>query len=118
MANNGVAGANGESLSLDAILDALSHHHRRTLFRWLRNQPDQRANAEDVLNHLINQEQERMGKAPNPNHIEVTLHHVHAPKLSGLRLVTYDDAAEEYQYHTNDRLEKWLDLIDAEHELE
>lgn len=47
---------NPHELSLDAILDVLSHHHRRTLFRWLWDQPDQRANAQTVIDQIGEQE--------------------------------------------------------------
>lgn len=115
MSKNSEEGDPPDELSLDAILDVLSHHHRRTLFRWLRDQSDQRADSEALLNHLIQQEHERVGKAPSPDHIRATLHHIHLPKLSETGLVTHDEVAQEYQYHPNDRLEKWLELIDSEH---
>ncbi|MDS0473513.1 hypothetical protein [Natrinema sp. 1APR25-10V2] len=107
-----------DELSLDAILDVLSHHHRRTLFRWVRDQPKQQADSQALIDHLIQQEHERMGKTPNPDHIQAALYHIHLPKLSETELVTHDEAAQEYQYHSNDRLEKWLELIDSEHESE
>lgn len=107
-----------DELSLDAILDVLSHHHRRILFRWLRDQPDQRADSQALINRLIQQEHERMGKTPSPDHIQAALYHIHLPKLNETGLVTHDEAAQEYQYHPNDRLEKWLELIDSEHESE
>ncbi|MDS0473528.1 hypothetical protein [Natrinema sp. 1APR25-10V2] len=105
-------------LSLNAILDVLSHHHRRTLFRWVRDQPDQRADSQALIDHLIQQERKRLGKTPNPDHVQAALYHIHLPKLTETELITHDEAVQEYQYHPNERLEKWLDLIDAEHESE
>lgn len=107
-----------DELSLDAILDVLSHHHRRTLFRWLREQPEQSVDAQALISHLIQQEQKRMRKTPNPDHIQAALYHIHLPKLSETGLVTHDETAQVYEYHSNDRLEKWLELIDSEHESE
>lgn len=108
----------GFTLSLDAILDVLSHHHRRTLLRWLQEQPNQCADVQDVITQLVEQERERTGKTPNSDYIQITLYHVHQPKLSETELITYDDKEEEFRYHQNDQLEKWLELIDAEHESE
>ena len=107
-----------ESLSLDAILDALSHHQRRTLLRWIREQPDQRAATSDVMKHLIDQEGKRTGHTPSPDHVELSLLHMHVPKLSNIGLLTYDEEAKEYTYHPNERFTKWLDLIVSEHESE
>lgn len=104
------------SLSVDAILDVLAHHHRRALLRSLREAPGHQMPEDEVINLFQQQEESRTGKQPSWDHLSASLHHVHEPKLSEAGLITYDESDSVYQYHTNERVEKYLDLIESEHD--
>lgn len=103
------------SLSLDAVLELLSHHQRRRLLRFLRRRPDQRASSEAVVACLTEQDHDRRDERPF-SHVEITLQHLHEPKLSDADLLSYDEGADEYRYHPDEQVEKWLDIIESERE--
>lgn len=106
------------SLSLDAILDILAHHHRRGLLLSLRESTEGRLSEDDVISLFQHQEETRVGKRPSWDHLSASLHHIHEPKLSEAGLVTYDESDSVYRYHPDERVEKYLDLIESEHETE
>lgn len=99
------------SLSLDAILALLAHHHRRDLLRHLVRLPDQAATIDDCVGHLAEREAERTGNRPGRDHLEATLHHVHVPRLADAGVLEYDSRTQEIRYWGNDRLESWLERI-------
>lgn len=102
-------------LSLDAILDLLANYHRREMLRALRSAPDHTLAEQRIVNQLRERERDRTGVRPSRDFVEQTLHHVHAPKLSDAGVISYHEASEQYRYHPDETLEKWLDLIEAEH---
>lgn len=104
------------SLSVDAILDVLAHHHRRALLRSLRDTQDSQLPEDEVISLFRQQEEARVGRQPSWDHLSASLHHVHVPKLSEAGLITYDESGGMYQYHPDERVEKYLDFIEAEHE--
>lgn len=112
---DGRSGSAGDqdALSLDEVLELLSHHQRRRLLQFLRGRPSQRASGEAVVDCLGDRSDERRDERPLSRD-EITLRHLHVPKLSSAGLVSYDEAANEYQYHPDDRVEKWLDVIETE----
>lgn len=115
---NSDADAEAATLSVDAILDFMAHHHRRAMLRALREAPDNTVSEDKLISRLQDQEQARTGKQPSWDHISAALHHIHEPKLSEAGIISYDESSEEYQYHPNDRVEKWLDHIESVHETE
>lgn len=104
----------GTSLTLDTVLEILSHHHRRDLFRLFREESTDTIDFERCVNHLVERERQRTGQVPGPDHLRITLHHVHLPKLSQAGLVTYDESSETLRYHPDEGIEEWLGLIDSE----
>lgn len=112
------SGSEDASLTLDAVLDILSHHQRRDLLRLFHDSSTRTVDFEECVSHLLERERRRMGKVPGPDHLRITLRHVHLPKLGEMGLVTYDESAETLRYHPNDSVESWLDLIDSERDTE
>lgn len=117
-AGEGTSDNGDDHLSLDAILDLLTHHHRRAMLQALISERENRVPENEIIPRLEEQEQQRTGEIPTPGHIEQVLHHMHAPKFSEIGIVTYDESEEVYEYHLDERLEKWFDLIESEHEEE
>lgn len=111
----GETGSEDPDLSLDAVLDLLAHHHRRALLRELREAPDGSIPEDAVIARLQEQEERRTGEQPSWDHVAATLHHVHEPKLAEAGVVSFDGSEETYLYYPNERLETWLDHIEAVH---
>lgn len=106
------------SLSLDAVLDALGHYQRRKLLRLFREESTRTADFERCVNHLLEVERRRTGEVPSLEHLRITLHHVHLPKLSETGVLTYGESAETVRYHPDDTVERWLDVVDSERDSE
>ncbi len=105
---------NNPDLFVDAILDVLSHEHRREILQWIRDQPEQTADEQELVAHLIDYEEERNDKLPHPDHLKASLHHVHQPKLDNLDILTYAEGEQEFAYQEHPVLEEWLDMITDE----
>ena len=103
------------SLSLNAILEVLAHHHRREILRLLKEDPDHTANIGDIISHLINHEANRTGERPGRDQIEIAVHHTHLPKLTSAGIVEYDTRSKELRYWHHENLE---DLLDDLHSYE
>ncbi len=114
--DGGDAGDDEVELSLDAVLDLLSHHHRRTILRTLRERGGEGVPLDEVVSRLREREARRTGERPSWDHISATLHHVHNPKLADSRVVDFDESEAEYRYRPDDRLERWLELVESEHD--
>lgn len=106
------AGA-GSALSLNAMLELLTHHHRRELLRFLENASDHATSIDDVVAHLIEKDSEWTGTRPAHNEVEAQLYHVHLPKLTSAGVIEYDAGSKELRYWDNDRLEALLDSIQS-----
>lgn len=113
--DNGSASEETE-LSLDAILDLLSHHHRRRMLQLLRDDTEEAVPQDELISELRNQEADRTSQQPSWDHLSAVLHHVHDPKLSEVEVISFDESEGVYHYHPDERLEKWLELIESEHE--
>ena len=107
-------GERGATLSLDAILDILAHHHRRALLKALQRDPEQRMAQNEVISLLQDQEETRVGQKPSWNSLSAALHYIHEPKMSEAGVLSYDESDEMYHYHPNEGLEKWLSLAESE----
>lgn len=101
----------GTDLSLNAILELLTHHHRRELLRELIDDPDHTANLDEITTILIDREIERTGKRPGRTEIETQLHHIHLPKLTNAGIVEYDTRSKEVRYRRHERLEDVLEYL-------
>ena len=106
--------AGSSQLSLDAILGALSNVYRRDVLYFLVDSTDPVVPAEEVMDELVTRETERTGERPNRDNIELELLHFHLPKLADLGLVDYDNRHKDIHYHSNPRLEEWLNRVRVE----
>lgn len=95
-------------LSLNAILELLTHHHRRELLRKLIHESDHTANLDEITTTLIEQEIERTGERPGRHEIEIQLHHIHLPKLTDAGIIEYDTRSKEVRYWQEEQLEDIL----------
>lgn len=113
---SGETNEDAPTLSVDAILDILAHHHRRALLRSLREAAEGQMPEAEIISLFQEQEEARLGKQPSWDHLSASLHHIHEPKLSEAGLITYDAGDGVYYYHPDERVEKYLDFIESEHE--
>lgn len=107
------ATAADSTLSLNAMLELLTHHHRRELLRFLTDAPDHATDIDDVVTHLIEKDSEWTGARPAHNEIEAQLYHVHLPKLTEAGVIEYDARSKELRYRDHDRLEALLDSLQS-----
>ncbi|MFC6824843.1 DUF7344 domain-containing protein [Halopelagius fulvigenes] len=113
-------GSSGEeaTLTLAAVLETLGHRYRRDLLRLFRERSARTVDSDDAVGYLLERERRRSGETPSRDHLEITLLHVHLPKLEEARLVTLDREAGKFRYHPSERIENWLRFIEAEHGFE
>jgi hypothetical protein len=93
------------TLSLDAILDILAHHHRRGLLVSLKDASESHMTEAEVISLFQRQGEARVGKQPSWDHLSASLHHIHEPKLSEAGLITYDENKGIYHYHPDEEVE-------------
>lgn len=101
------------ALSVDAILSLLADHQRRDLLRHLIESPEQTATLEECVQHILQREEERTGQCPGHEQVETALHHIHLPKLEQTNILEYDSRSQVLRYRGHERLEAWLDRIEA-----
>lgn len=101
------------SLSLDAMLELLTHHHRREVLRFLIDDPNHTASIDELTSHLLDCEAERTSERPAHNEIETQLHHTHLPKLTDTGIVEYDARSQELRYWRHERLESLLEDVQS-----
>lgn len=113
-------GGGGEkpTLTLEAVLETLGHRYRRDLLSLFRERSARAVDSDDAVEFLLERERRRPGETPSRDHLQITLLHVHLPKLEEAGLVTFDRGAGEFRYHPTDRIENWLQFIEAEHGFE
>lgn len=102
------------SLSLDAILSLLAHYQRRDVLGYLADRPDQTCSIDECVAHVMKREEDRTGTRPGHDQVATILHHVHVPKLTDAGLLEYDPRSRQLRYGGHDRLETWLDRIQAD----
>ena len=105
-------GRTGASLSLNAILEILAHHHRREILRALIEAPSDTATVDELTERLARLEADRTGLRPGRDQLEVTFHHVHLPKLTDASLVEYDARSATLRYRPHDRVEELLEMLE------
>lgn len=104
----------GASLSVDATLELLGDHERRALLQFLRETTGSTASVQDLIPQLRQHIAERTGERVSRDQIKIRLYHTHLPRLANTGIIEYDARSEELKYYSNDRLEAWLDRIQAE----
>ena len=102
------------SLSMNAMLEILAHHHRREILRVLVGSADDSATVDELTNRIARVEAERTGLQPGHDQIEMEFHHVHLPKLTDAGLVEYDARSTAVRYRSHDRLEELLEYLGAQ----
>ena len=107
-------GGDGLTLSLDAVLDILTHHQRRALLKALQEDSEQWMTQNEIISLLQDLEERRVGEKPSWSTLSAALHHIHGPKMTEAGVISYDETDEIYHYHPDERLEKWLSLIESE----
>lgn len=99
-------------ISLDETLGVLADHRRRTVLRFLSEQPDNTASLSRLIEALTAREQAVEGRRSfSPERLETRLLHVHLPKLEDEGLVEYDDRSGRVRYDSDETLEELLDFI-------
>lgn len=101
------------ALSLNALLDVLTHHHRRETLRLLIDDSDHTIMFDELTTHLMERETNWTGKHLGRDHIETQLHHIHLPKLTSVGLVEYDARSQELRYWQHERLEALLEDLQS-----
>lgn len=77
----------------DAVLDALTHEHRRETVRYL-IEADEPVDEDDLYAHVAAEFDVECEWTDPRTCVEVQFHHCHRPKLETAELVEFDDAAE------------------------
>lgn len=80
----------------DAVLDALTHEHRRETVRYL-IEADEPVDEGDLYAHVAAEFDVECEWTDPRTRVEVQFHHCHRPKLEMAELVEFDDAAETVQ---------------------
>lgn len=101
------------TLKVDEILYLLSHSHRRTLLRTLKNHDDNLITFGEGFNALMEIEAECAGKQMEEDQYIAALVHYHGPKLREAGLVDYDIQSEEIHYYPNERVETGLEMVET-----
>lgn len=96
------------SISLDALLELLAHHHRREILRLLSADPNHTATVDEIVARLTAHEATRTGERPERDKIEMDLNHTHLPKLTASGLLEYDTRSKQLRYWPHDQLEALL----------
>lgn len=95
------------SNSLDAILQVLSHPHRRTLLRFLSNIDTERTDLSQCVTYLKEHSDSNLDDA-----VDVALHHTHLPTLDRYGFIEYDPEQSTIQYVGCEQLTKLLQVLE------
>lgn len=98
-------------LSLDAVLNILSQRERRSTLNYLVDSSEEVVPIDEVVEQIVQAESERIDKLPNRDHLELSLHHIHLPKLTEAGLLDYDSRSQQIRYKGNKQIERWLKYI-------
>lgn len=101
-------------LSLDAVLDILSQRERRYILNYLVDSSTEVVPIDEVVKQIVRSETERLDEMPNRDHLELSLYHIHLPKLTDAGLLEYDSQSQQIRYWGNEQVEKWLERIQRE----
>ena len=100
------------TLSVDTVLDLLSHSHRRAILRTLCEHTDDVVEFDVVIEELADVESDMSADSVEVARITSTLIHQHCPKLREAGVIDYDVRSDEIRYYPNERIELALELID------
>lgn len=101
-------------LSVDATLEILAQRERRYILSYLADSSEEIASTDELVEHIVQAETERMDEVPNRDHLESSLYHIHLPKLTDTGLLEYDPRSQQLRYWGDERLEKWLECVEQE----
>lgn len=102
-----------QPLELDEILDLLSHPHRRTILRTLKNNEENIVPLDEVLSNIAVPEADHSGGSGLGNRLVWNFVHHHGPKLREAGVIDYDISSDEIRYYPNELVETALETIDA-----
>lgn len=105
MANND-SSQSTESLSLDACLEVLANHQRRTIIRYFHDSESDHAPVDELIAEIIDSETTATGKRPGHDSVASTLFHVHLPKLADIGIIDYDTRNMDVIYHGNEQIDE------------
>lgn len=108
------AGSPTVRLPVDTTLEVLSDPERRVILHYLRHVPDGFATVEDLLDQLQAHYRSASNSVTSEPELRVRLHHSHIPKLTSSGVLDYDSRTGAVRYWSNERVERWLDVIRAE----
>lgn len=103
-------------LSLDSIFTILAQHERCDLLSFLADSSEEAVPIDEVVEYMVQSETERLGEVPNRDHLELSLYHIHLPKLTDTGVIEYDSRSQQIRYWGNEMLEEWLERIQREEE--
>lgn len=98
---------------IDRTLDALANTRRRQFLRYLRDQPENSADLDEVLRNLDRDQSTRVGSDVTRSRLEAELHHRDVPKLADRGLVEYDDTDGRVTYCADEDTEALLNVLRA-----
>lgn len=101
-------------LSIDATLEILASRERRYILSYLADSSEATASTDELVEHIVRAETERMDEMPNRDDLESSLYHIHLPKLTDSGLLEYDPRSQQLRYWGDERLEKWLERVERE----
>lgn len=98
----------------DAVIDALSHRHRRTVLRTVAGN-GQGATSVATLTDAVADvaASDRRSDGEHRQRIRIALHHRHLPKMDDAGLVRYDAEAGRVQPTLDESEQGLLESIDA-----
>lgn len=102
--------SSGNGPTLDDIFEILSHPERRELLYLFTEADEDLTSLDEVASQLSDRVTRHRAHAPDRTHLQVSLQHVHLPKLADLGLVEYDERREECRYRSDPTVEDWLEL--------
>lgn len=103
------------TLDLDTLFELLTSRRRRLLLRFLEEQPGSSVEFDDIVGYVHAWEEE-LGRT-GPDHrrsIEVSMVHVHLPKLASADVVEYGDPTATVRYSSPPPLGEFLRLASAQ----
>lgn len=105
-------------LGLDTTLEVLASQSRRDVLRFFLETDTACASIEDVVEHLVTQKQRRTVSDLDHETVSVQFQHTDLPKLVDTGLIEYDKRSKMLRYHSDDRIEKWFEIIDSEYDVQ
>lgn len=100
------------SLSIDDTLEILTDRRRRLVLEYCVSAAGETVDVDDLVEHLA-ERRERLSGVGDRDAVRTSLHHVHLPMLASKGVVEFDPRSGQLRYHSDDRLEEWLERVNA-----